>query len=182
MLIGVSGKARSGKDLLLSFAAKEGWKKASFAYRLKEIVRDHFKLTEAHTDGWLKDTACSALNDHTPRELLIDLGNLYRKYHENYWVEAALKSFDIGDNFMFTDVRYPNEANEIRNHGGILIRLERHPSRSRLVSEETKQSVSETALDGYKKFDFVLDAKDNETPEQLAQFWNIVSGVIKARI
>jgi len=182
VILGISGKAKAGKDLLFSSAEKGGFKKLSFAAELKRKVREDFDLTTEHTDGWLKETPCSRINNLAPRQLLIDLGNLYRKYADDYWIKRAFEHIKPPQNYAFTDVRYWNEAEAIRNHGGLLIRLERHPDRDSLVSEETKNSVSETALDKYPRFDFVLAAEDNKTPEQLAQFWQVVSAVIKLRL
>lgn len=172
-IIGISGKAKAGKDLLFSSMQEDGWVKASFAAELKARVRRDFNLTEEHTDGVLKDVKLERLNWFSPRELMIDYGTgLFRKYDSNYWVSRA---FNLGDGkFAFTDVRFPNEADAIKKNGGRLIRLERHASRDQMVSAETRLSQSETALDSYKHFDFVLPAELNATPEHLAQFWAVV--------
>lgn len=181
MIIGVSGKARSGKDLLYSFASKENFQKISFASLLKKKVRDDFGLTFEHTDGALKDLPCEQLQDKTPRQLMIEFGNLYRSYDSEYWIKAlfAYVTDHPEINFMITDCRYKNEAGAIKAYGGFLVRLERHESRDGLVSEETKQSSSETALDDFSLWDAKLEAENNETPEQLASFWNVLSAVVK---
>jgi len=183
-LIGVSGKAKAGKDLLCSFANKDGWTRLAFADALKNKVKREFGLEEDHVNGWLKEAETDLLNGHSPRELMIDIGNIYRKYDPNYWVKTVLDVIKSNPTkkIMITDVRFPNEADAIRNHGGILVRLNRHPKRDNLVSDETKKSISETALDNYKKWDFELEAQNNETPDQLAAFWQVVSAAIGMKL
>lgn len=186
MILGISGKARSGKDSLYSFAKKDGWIRISFADDLKRRLAIDFGLTKAYIEGELKETPVALLNGHTPREAMIDLGNLYRKYYPNFWVDTALEQIENSDysysclhngdeaNFMITDVRFPNEAKAIKDVGGYIVRLERHPSRDSQVSEQTKTNLSETALDEYLGFDFRLLPEQNENMEQLKEFWNEV--------
>lgn len=184
MIIGVSGKSKAGKDELFKFAKLSGFEKVSFASPLKNMAKEAFGLDEYQVNGDGKDEVTKVLNGKTPRELLIKLGNLYREFDSEYWVKAAMKYVQQNSdrNFMVTDVRYLNEAEAIRNNGGIIVRLERHSNRDCLVSDSTKQSPSETALDGYPKFDFVLDAVDNVTPDDLAKFWNVLLAVISLKI
>lgn len=184
MLIGISGKARAGKDLLASFMVAEGWVKLSFAKALKDQVKQSFNLTDIHVNGALKETRLESLNGYSPRELMIDYGNLFRKYNENYWVNLVMEEAvkDTTKNYVITDVRYKNELEIIRNYSGFLVRLERHESRSGLVSAETNASPSETALDDYKKWDFHVPAELNETESQLQSFWSVIKSVISARV
>lgn len=53
-------------------------------------------------------------------------------------------------NWVITDVRYPNEAEAIKNLGGILIRIDRN-------TEFIDNHISETALDDYNGWDYVID-------------------------
>lgn len=184
MIVGISGKSKAGKDELFKFAKWSGFEKVSFASPLKIMAKEAFGLDEYQVNGDGKDAPTALLDGHTPRELLIELGNLFRKYDNQYWVKAAMKYVQQNSdrNFMVTDVRYLNEAEAIRNNGGIIVRLGRHPSRDGLVSRETQESLSETALDDYKKFDFMLDAADNATPDDLAKFWNVLFAVISLKI
>ena len=60
--------------------------------------------------------------------------------------------------YVFTDVRYINEADYIRAKGGLVIRVDR-PNIPRRDTE------AETQLDGYK--DFAYRFKNDETIEEL---------------
>lgn len=181
MLIGISGKARAGKDTLYEIYGKpRGYEQASFACALKYRIRDSFELSLEHTDGVLKEVNTAKLNFHTPRELMIDYGNLIRKYNPDFWCQELFRYIDErkAHNFMITDVRYPNEARFIKDRGGLLIRLERHEDRDGLVAESTKMSISETALDDYKEWDLVLPASENKIPEDLMFFGSKIDGLI----
>jgi hypothetical protein len=175
-VIGVSGKARAGKDTLFSIAARNGYTWLSFAEELKTRVRRDFPfLTKEHTDGALKEVPLPELSGYSTRDLLIDYGTgLFRKYDNDYWVKAfvaKLKALPADAKVMVTDVRFPNEAEALKSVGGLLLRLERHPDRDSMVSEKTKLSVSETALDDYKGFDYVLPGEHNRVPGDLERFW-----------
>ena len=180
-IIGISGKARAGKDTLFAIAEKDGYVRLSFAEELKSRVRRDFPfLTLDHTDGALKEVPLEMLNGHTPRELMIDYGtHLFRKYDTDYWVKATvarLNALPSDAKVMFTDVRFVNEADAIKAAGGKLIRLERHPDRDSMVSNLTKMSTSETALDDYNGFDYVLRGELNRVRADLETFWYSIVG------
>lgn len=180
-IIGISGKARAGKDSLFAIAERDGFVRLSFAEELKSRIRRDFPfLTVEHTDGSLKEVPMAELNGHTPRELMIDYGtHLFRKYDNDYWVKAMvarLRALPTDAKVMITDVRFPNEAAAVHGAGGKLIRLERHSSRDAMVSEATKQSISETALDSFAFFDFTLKGEDNHNLGDLEAFWYSLIG------
>lgn len=90
----------------------------------------------------------------TPRKLLQLIGTECGRniIHPNIWVNASMSGYSGESNWIFTDVRFPNEADAIRNRGGILIRTKR------FMELETKaQHPSETALDNYTDWDYVIE-------------------------
>ena len=62
---------------------------------------------------------------------------------ENIWVELATRNLESSKNYVFTDVRFPNEADKIKNLGGLIWRVER-PSINAINNHS-----SEVALNGY---------------------------------
>ena len=106
----------------------------------------------------------------TPRILLQQIGtDLFRnQLHSNTWVNASFANY-LNNAWIFTDVRFPNEADSIKDRGGITIRINRpcsvcggvgyHKLDCRLSEHE-----SETALDNYE-FDYVI--KNDGTIEEL---------------
>ena len=114
----------------------------------------------------------SKYRDRTPpkpmtvRDFLQKLGTdaMRMGLHDNVWVNALMadyKGTDLGDwkgekvysenlpNWIITDVRFPNEAQAIKDKGGIIIRVDR-PGVSPI-----NDHPSEIGLDGWK-FDYTI--------------------------
>lgn len=146
ILIGISGRAGSGKD------------------EVTKHLRVRFPSSErmAFADP-LKDEVCSALRikrdeleSHKTlyRPLLQWWGTEYRRTlsGDDYWIKQWMKQvlkFE-GELVVVPDVRFENEAQMISDCGGFLWRVVR--------TERTScpEHRSETELDGYTKFDFTI--------------------------
>lgn len=157
MIIGISGKIGSGKDTvgnIISVWGKDPWNIKKFADALKEtasiltgIPRADFEKEEVKNSNLGKEWSM------TVRELLQKLGTeaIRNNVHENAWVNALMSGYNESYCYwVVTDVRFPNEADAIRERGGILIRLNRNTGKS-------SNHPSETALDDYPHFDYVID-------------------------
>lgn len=124
-------------------------------YKLLDFGRD----TGTYVDG--PDDVPESNSQHqytvvteslTPRILLQKLGTECGReiIHNNIWVNSLMADYNPTLNWIVTDVRFPNEAQAIKNHGGYLIRVNRNTG---LTSEHP----SETALDNYDGFDLIID-------------------------
>jgi hypothetical protein len=95
----------------------------------------------------------------TVRELLQKLGtDAIRNYlHEDAWVNALFADYTDRSFWIIPDTRFMNEYMSIKNHGGIVIRVNR---------KNTIENAhpSETALD-HVAFDYVID--NNSTLDDL---------------
>ena len=62
----------------------------------------------------------------TPRKMLQQVGtDLFRnQLHPNTWVNATFANYH-DNNWIITDVRFPNELEAIKKHNGITIRINR---------------------------------------------------------
>jgi hypothetical protein len=111
---------------------------AGFYARLTNII-----------DAWGWDYAKNNVPD--VRRLLQRLGTEAGRdiLGENIWVDTAF-SRAAGGRLVVTDVRFPNEAQGIRDRGGLVIRIERPGVGPR------NDHPSETSLIGYA-FDHVID-------------------------
>ena len=207
-IIGLSGKARSGKDSFIQALTGNNYIVRGFADSLKEECAEFctklidLKVATDTIDGYenlreflaylnlgpVLDQDGSELfmdwyvNDFQPiqctcgtkrhdlgtwvkifndpilkpafRKLMQWWGTEYRRnlFGESYWVDQMSKFIDSipEDSVLFiNDVRFLNEASFVKSHGGTLIRIVRpgifsgsHPS--------------ETSLDDYPGFDFVV--------------------------
>ena len=88
-------------------------------------------------------------NNITVREFLQTLGTraLRDNLNENVWVNSLFGNFNESSQWLVTDTRFPNEANAIKERGGIVVRVDRGLS--------TGDHPSETALDDYE-FDYII--------------------------
>lgn len=170
MIIGLSGYAQSGKDTAASFF--EGYERRAFAdpmrdvlYTLNPIVKSGLNLQDAiDEDGWDK----AKVRYPEIRRLLQVLGTEVgrAKWGDNFWVWQATKGLNSNQNIVFTDVRFPNELEEIKIFGGVTVRIVRDGV------EAVNTHPSESALDD-AIFDFTIH--NNGTLEELkAKIENLV--------
>ena len=84
-----------------------------------------------------------------------------RSLHPNTWCNTVMQWYKDSDNWILSDTRYPNEAEAIKERGGLLIRI------NRKGYENTGDHASETALDSYTEFDYVIE--NDSTIEDLIE-------------
>jgi hypothetical protein len=86
------------------------------------------------------------------RELLQRLGTEAGRQTlwDSIWIDAALHDLDPNKNYVITDVRFPNEAEAVRERGGVLWRI------SRVGVGPANSHASEISLDDYS-FDKVVE-------------------------
>ena len=166
-LIGLIGKKRTGKD---TFAAvlmeKHGYERVAFADPLRQAALEldpivgtfplnaegitrvrEWRLSDViDSIGWEK------AKDYVPevRRILQRFGTeAIRKIDDDFWIRAAFAKIDaareVGSPVVVTDVRYPNEADAIRDAGGYIVRITRD------LPGDADTHASETALDGYRE-------------------------------
>lgn len=127
MIIGITGYKRSGKDTLADYLTNLGFIKISFADKLREICSDLFNVSmDYFIDDDKKDTPLASLNNKTPRELLIHVGQGMRDFDPNIWITTALRKCVDTQDYVIPDVRNANEADAIHNLHGMIIRIERN--------------------------------------------------------
>ena len=123
--IGLIGLAGSGKDTAAEALYKLGYKRVSFAQKLK-CFAGYF--------GW------DGVKDARGRALLQDLGMAARRYNPNHWIEELHSIYDRKRFLVYTDVRFQNEADYVREQGGIVVRIVRPGQIAENHESELKQS------------------------------------------
>lgn len=103
------------------------------------------------------------LTGKTVRDTLIEVGQHMRKYDDNVWVNAALKTVDAEVLFL-TDLRFPTEFNHCDEGGAYMVRVTR-PGLPKPTDE------ADTALDGWEdRWDFnIINDGDLNALYELAQ-------------
>ena len=193
MLLGLCGKARAGKDYVARYLSHEfDFMRLTFASPLKDLVKNLFRMSpEQLEDGVLKNTM-----DHrygiTPRELLQYLGtDVLRKMYPNIWTDYGMRQYDEWNRnltmkkytkgVVFSDVRFVNELDAIRAHGGYVIKIVRLNEDGSLYIDTpgaTKNHASETSLDDLSdaSFDAIIMAGSGQLQLLKEQAKDIVEG------
>lgn len=114
-IVGLNGNAGSGKDTVGLGLAQSRWEyeRLAFADVLKDL---------ALRIGW------SGRKDEEGRKLLEDLGEGVRVVlGADAWVKPVRETIlsNPRKRYVITDMRYPNEAELVRNLGGMCIRVVR---------------------------------------------------------
>lgn len=163
--IGLAGWARSGKDTVADYLVeKYEYTKMSFAAPMKEAM---YRLNPRITINELSNTPLrvgvdvygwDGLKDRSPdvRGLLQRFGTEVGRqmFGGDFWVNTAIKQIPDGAKAVFSDVRYPNEADAIRKLGGTVWRVQR-PGVGPANDHE-----SEHALNNYD-FDGIIDNRES---------------------
>jgi hypothetical protein len=171
MIIGIVGKARSGKDTFAEMLAEEIFNEVkhrfvlmAYAQELKLRVQKDFDLSYDQLWGDLKevpdtryfkkDPLDSPEPFWTPREMMQSYGEFYRSIDNEFWVKNLFRTIEEKEykNVIVTDVRHPNEADPIVERDGYIIKVT--SDRSDKEKIHGSQHISETAMDNYDKVDF----------------------------
>lgn len=122
MIIGIAGKAGSGKDTLGAEFEKLGWHRAAFARTLK-LMLEIAGFPEP-SDPIAKESKVEGF-DFTWREAAQSLGTEWgRALDPDIWMKIVELGYLKSDkNWIITDVRFENEAEMIRRNGGFIIHL-----------------------------------------------------------
>ena len=120
-LIGLVGRARSGKDTVARLFDLPNLK---LAKPVKEAVRVLYGWDDVHIEGALKDTIDPKF-DITPREAMIHITNVMKKRHGvDFFSNRFMDTWD-GKSGIVTDVRYQVDAEILRSKGAVMIRVDR---------------------------------------------------------
>ena len=163
MIIGLSGYAQSGKDTVAGMLiGLHGYESRAFAepmrtalYKLNPIVLEDGTRLQPIIDefGW------EHAKKHTDtRRLLQVLGtDIGREmFGENFWVFQAIKDLHPTQDIVFTDVRFPNEAEMVRKGMGEVWRINR-PGYVPVNSHPSESALDDWRFDRYIDNDSDLD-------------------------
>ncbi|MDE2103130.1 MAG: hypothetical protein KGL39_38145 [Patescibacteria group bacterium] len=155
-LVGFAGRKRAGKDTAGAALVARGYKRLSFAGPLKAMLRALLmeqgvlpSVIEAMIEGDLREVPSDHLGGCTPRHAMQTLGTQWGRelIQRDLWVNAAITSArHSGSPVVFTDVRFQNEVDAIRQAGGIVIRIYR-PTLFRADEHESEAGVDSLFVD-----------------------------------
>lgn len=167
-IIGLSGYAGAGKDTVAAgLIFNKDYTRVSFADKLREfaLALDPLIPVEVETVTRHDDTPATRIlymrltqfleqcgGDWTEAKKNAEVRSLLQRIGtdagrkvigENVWVDAVMNNLPDGP-IVFTDTRFPNEAQAVKDAGGYVIRV------SRPGVDAVNAHVSETALDDWE--------------------------------
>lgn len=147
-LIGLTGKARSGKDTLARMMITNlGYSRLAFADPMKKAAAAAFgTLIGDFHDDVIKNEIEPEWNI-SRRRMMQATGQIFKtEFGEDFWVRRLMRTYDImkhTDNIVITDVRFDAEAKAIIQNGGRIVEIIRE--NSGLQGDEA-QHISESGI------------------------------------
>lgn len=128
MLIGIAGKAGSGKDTIADYLImNHGMYRYSFAKPIKDALNAIFGFEDRMwLDREWKEKEIDWLGK-SPRYLAQTLGTEWGRdlVHKDLWLMLAKREYEKTMRLVIPDVRFGNEADWVRSEAGIVIHVER---------------------------------------------------------
>lgn len=149
MIIGLTGKARSGKDTAAEYLATIGFDHYWFSKPMKDACKVIFDWSDQHVYGDLKEVVDPAFGC-SPRQALQTLGTEWGRdcIGENLWVDIAKAKMRCAENIVISDVRFDNEARAIREMGGFVIEIIR-PGIKSVEAHSSEGGIGRKLIDKY---------------------------------
>ena len=155
----IAGKSGSGKGEVAKLINE------FYIYKLQKNVvtsySKYLKLFAQELTDWDGQSA------NKPRDFLQSFGTKIRDYDKRFFTkrmieDVAVYELDEINNVIISDARMPDEIDEIRNNFDDVyaIYVENQFSPSKLTVEQ-QAHITETALEGYNDFDYVLSNDNN---------------------
>lgn len=172
-LLGLSGAAGAGKDTFGYLLRDEfGFHKAAYADRLREALytlnpvvvanaRYHGMLPPPDYTGPVYRTLVSVIDQYgwegyKNSAFSIDVRRLIQLMGtevgrgiagENVWVDATFRDLPKDKSIVITDVRFPNEAQAIKDRGGYIAHIVRPGVENRAGMHPSETSMSDWDFD-----------------------------------
>lgn len=128
-LIGVTGKARSGKDTVANFiVAAIGGYRYAFADPIRTMLNAGFGIDMGDPYWQERKEIPIVAFGKSPRQMMQTLGTEWGRQlvHEDVWLLLAQqKLLNTGSGMVISDVRFDNEARWVRKLGGIVVHVVR---------------------------------------------------------
>jgi hypothetical protein len=137
MIIGLTGRAGAGKSTVAEYLSREyGFERCSFAAPLYESAAALLGCTVDDLKRWKNDPKMGIAivggpTAMTIRQFLQRYGTEAHRdiFGEDFWSERPWINWTLDSRWVFDDVRFDNEAKAVREHGGVIVRIDRSDAR-----------------------------------------------------
>lgn len=127
LIVAITGEKRHGKSTAARAFHNDGFHIVNFADPIRVIAKIIFGLTDEEMDSdELKEVPLARFPYISPREVMQKIGtDLFRNWIPMTWVMAAERTITEKrlPFVVIGDLRFPDEAEWVRNHGGVVVRV-----------------------------------------------------------
>lgn len=167
IIVAICGKAGSGKDTAARILSEMlSFTRIAFADPLKEalaIIAN--EPVEYYHDNAKKEEICPLFN-MTRREAMQKFGTeaVRGVLGDNIWLERALQSIKTlqetrgRSRYVVTDCRFDNEARALKEHGAIIVEIERPDHAPQTPKHSSERGISPELVDYIIVNDSTIDA------------------------
>lgn len=154
-LVGLTGRARAGKDTVASFLVAAGWKQVSFAEPMREFVASLVGCTvEELGETGFKERPHPALGGKSPRYAMQTLGTEWGRFtiDPDLWLNRAMRRatelrFE-GFPVVISDIRLDREAEAVIAAGGRVFKVTRPGVAIEESGHITEAGINQSLISG----------------------------------
>jgi hypothetical protein len=173
IVVGLGHRSRTGKDTVAKHLKKiirNRQKRCTvnicgFADELKKFCHKEFGLETNEFYEANPSERQKPLKPHgkTPVEVWCEVGDFFRKFKEDYWIQKLFEANVSTDVLIIKDVRYLNEFTAIKSFGGYAYKIRRS-------SAPIINSVADGSLENSDSiWDAIYDNENEDDPYKIAE-------------
>ena len=128
ILVGITGRARSGKDTIAKYLEKyHAFTLDSFAAPIRSMLVHTLGLKNLEELDSIKHIPNTILGGNTPRYAMQTIGTEWGRgmINDSIWIDSCIARIEKYDRAIISDVRFDNEAERIKNRGGVILKVHR---------------------------------------------------------
>ena len=169
-IICVAGQKRNGKDEIANYLAEKlNLSRSSFAYKVKKIFCETFEVDFDFIEKWKNIPEPPPGFDMNVRDSLTFIGDGFRKIKKNIWIDLAFKNDPV--DIAFSDGRYINELEKVKQKCGINILVYRPEFRNNIDSQSESQILQ--LVDIFLKLE-----KEGRVDDRLIDYFIVNDGTL----
>lgn len=190
ILIGLGNKARQGKNFVANYMreAFPSLQEYAFANELKKyclenhdkLVDEFYRVNSMHPMKnllyWKDDPIYGCTT------ILQWYGTYKRQENPDFWIKLVAEKLnrEKPDVAVITDVRFPNEADFVKFENGFLVQVIRFKEDGTQFLDPGRDPnhISETALDDYMGWDYIIRVKDGDLDALKHKSLGVLSNIL----
>lgn len=160
-IIALTGHMGVGKDAAAALLSMVGYTRVAFADQVREEVAlvitgaMEFPPRALAIPGLVADMAHATIaevwakptSERMRRILQLWGSEVRRAENPEYWVNRAMGTVNSRDCFIFSDMRFPNEAAAIREAGGVIWKIERPVTLGGVPNHVSEAAIKDISAD-----------------------------------